>query len=261
MTHAALQADYRIIKPVAGRSCYILQLEVPWEAFDEVNRVLGAPPKPGENRWVGVALIDPFHARPAPIEKQEENEEKLLKDGVSRPPRAKGEHGEYAAKLYKSYFMRNEKVCRVLGTEADYKLWIQKQESCISGKQDYIDMDSGEMRCEESHVERVAAGHGEGIKAPYHSVPLTHDEHQFRHQKGELECLLKFDKMFRYNYEGAPYPKAAALWFEKHAMEYREKWVHERLCAEFKVKSLTDIDPEKLRKWCEFKGIEEALPK
>lgn len=250
MTHAALQADYRIIKPVAGRSCYILQLEVPWEAFDEVNRVLGAPPKPGENRWVGVALLNPdCLVTPAPAVASAAEGEKLSK--------SKGEYGDYAAKLYKSYFMRNEKVCAALGTTEQFKAWIQKQESCISGKQDYIGMDSGEMRCEESHVERVAAGHGKGIKAPYHSVPLTHEEHKLRHgvNGGELACLQKFMPAARYDDV-----EEAKQWFGKKAIEYREKWVHERLLAELGYQHLNECPPVAIRAFAEEHDLTALLP-
>lgn len=240
MTHpAALQATYSDFKLIKTRSVISLSFEAPIEHAGIVHDVLGIP-VPGKEIGVGIARLN----NDASI--MREIEEKMK-------PSSKAPYGEYAAKLYKSYFMRNEKVCAALGTVEQFKAWIQKQESCISGKQDYIGMESGEMRCEESHVERVAAGHGKSIKAPYHSVPLTHDEHQLRHQKGEA---FLFDR--RHIMIGSP--EMAKNWFDKKAMEYREKWVHERLLAELGYQHLNECPPTAIRAFAEEHDLTAFLP-
>lgn len=236
---AVLRAAYSDFKFIKTRKSLSLSFEVPLEHQQLVHDVLGMP-NPEAEKWVAIAVLSPDAVADTDI----------AKPISEKPKETKGPHSDYAQALYKCRFMRNLNVCQALGTEADYKAWIQKQDSCVSGKQDYIGMESGEMCCEESHVERVSEGHGKGIKAPYHSVPLTHAEHQLRHQKGEIEVIGIPGLRLKYVKD----------WFDKKALEYREKWVHERLCAVTGVKSLTEIDPEKLRKWCESKGVEEALP-
>lgn len=243
MTHpAALQADYRIIKPVAGRSCYILQLEVPWEAFDEVNRVLGAPPKPGENRWVGLALLNPDIAKP------------IMETGIVHhklPPVttktvAKGQYGDYAAKLYKSGFFLSEAVCESLGTDEEYRKWIQGCASCISNKYNYTELGP---KCEAAHVRRAGQS-GTGYKAPYSCIPLTHEEHQLQHQKGESALLLSAGIAF----------DDAKEWFNKKRCHYVQEWGKMRLKERFKAESLADIEPNIIRMWALECNLTKYLP-
>lgn len=236
---AAIQADYRIIKPVAGRGCYILQLEVPWEAFDEVNRILGAPPKPGENRWVGVALLNSEVAHARINSKSNEIDEKV----PPNPP--KGAHGDYAAKLYKSGFFLNQAVCEALGTDGDFLAWIRTQPSCIDGD---------EYNIEACHVRR-AANSGTGIKPKYSAIPLTHDQHFVQHHKGELICLTLYLKN----------PDAGILkskdWFWKQRCHYIQEWGKVRLKEHFKAESLADIWPGDIKVWAAKNDLEKYLPR
>lgn len=241
---AAIQADYRIIKPVAGRGCYILQLEVPWEAFDDVNRVLGAPPKPGENRWVGVALLNPEVARARINSKSNEIDERI----PPKPP--KGAHGDYAAKLYKSGFFLNEAVCEALGTDEEFLAWIRTQKSCVDGNGANI------QAC---HVRRVAAGAGTGIKPPYSAVPMTHPQHHIQTINGELTCLNQF-------YRG---PEEAGImtvprakdWFWKQRCHYVQEWGKIRLKEIFNEDSLADIPPDEIHIWAAENDLLKYLPR
>lgn len=247
---AALSATYSDFKLIKTRSVISLSFEVPIEHADIVHQVLGIP-VPGKEIGVGIARL---RDKPVMTEAEYISDDIIFKPGaVVKVNKAKGEHGDYAAKLYKSYFMRNEEVCKALGTTDDFKAWIQRQESCISGKQDYTGMETGEMKCEESHVERVFAGSGKAIKADYHSVPLTHAEHQLRHQKGESELLKLADLHYC--------KESAKEWFETKAMQYREGWVHENLRKLFNAASLADIPPSDIQKWAEEKGLTKYLPK
>lgn len=244
---AAIQADYRIIKPVAGRGCYILQLEVPWEAFDEVNRVLGAPPKPGENRWVGVALINPIHARRAHVDKQEESEEKPSNKAILTPGVRKGLYGDYAAKLYKCGFFLNETVCEVLGTDDEFLAWIRTQPSCI---------DDDEYNIEACHVRR-AANSGIGIKPKYSAVPLTHEQHALQHQSGELSALIRAGR----SAGGDNQLTGAKDWFWKQRCHYVQEWGKIRLKEIFNEDSLADIPPDEIHIWAAENDLLKYLPR
>lgn len=246
---AAIQADYRIIKPVAGRGCYILQLEVPWEAFDEVNMVLGAPPKPGENRWVGVALINPIHARRAHVDKQEESEEKPSNKAILTPGVRKGLYGDYAAKLYKCGFFLNEAVLEVLGTDDEFRAWVRKQPSAITGK--FSEYDNGEPVCEAAHVRR-ASHSGTAYKGKFLCIPLSHMEHQRQHQHGEEDLL----GVVKIKYEGT-----AKDWFWKQRCHYVQEWGKQRLKDEFGASHLSDISPRSIMEWAKLHDLTKYLPR
>lgn len=87
------------------------------------------------------------------------------------------------------------------GTDKQYRAWIQRQPSCISGR--FSEWVGGEGRCEAAHVRRAGES-GTGFKAPYSCVPLTRKEHAEQHQYGE------FDKDF----------------FDKQAKKYLYLWIN-----------------------------------
>jgi hypothetical protein len=89
------------------------------------------------------------------------------------------------------------------GSDAEYRAWVQKQPSCVSGKfSEYV---NGEGRCLAAHVRR-SRDSGTAFKAEYSCVPLTREEHDLQHQKGET--ALK--------------PKE---WFDLKRLQYLRRWV------------------------------------
>lgn len=91
------------------------------------------------------------------------------------------------------------------GTDAEFRAWVQKQRSCVSGRfSEYLG--SGEGRCIAAHVRRVAHGAGTGCKPPFSAVPLTHGEHLKQHQHGE-------------SFFGPP------DWWEAQAEHYLRHWI------------------------------------
>src|SRR5690349_4222939 len=71
---------------------------------------------------------------------------------------------------------------RSKGTDEQFREWVQRQPSCVSGRfSEYVD---GEGRCIAAHVRRAGES-GTAFKGEYAAVPLTHDEHLVQHQKGE----------------------------------------------------------------------------
>lgn len=91
------------------------------------------------------------------------------------------------------------------GTDAEYQAWVRQFPSCLS--QTYSEFLHGEGRCEYSHVRRVSHGSGAAYKPEYSGVPLTHEEHQLQHQKGE--------QVF-----------CSPEWFERQAMKYLTMWIN-----------------------------------
>lgn len=188
---------------------------------------------------------------------------------------ASHQHGDYARKLYTSGFFLHQEVLEALGTDEEFRAWIQQQPSCISGKQDYIGMESGEMRCEASHVERVHAGHGKGIKAPYCCVPLTHEEHQLRHQKGETHVywvLHRKEALESFERDGLTYPPSvigippeklestAKEWFWDQRCKKVTEWAKMRLKQELNVESLADASPSMIAMWAQMQNLANFLP-
>jgi len=248
MTDAVLQADYRFAKPVPTRSCYVLQIEVPWEQFDQVNTVLGAPPKPGENRWVAIARLADHFPDSTKMVKFSEHKEK-------------SPHGDYAAKLYKSGFFLNEEVCLALGSDEKYRKWIQEQPSCVSGKQDCVEFDGGgAMLCEAAHVRR-AYNSGVGIKPEYSCVPLTHDEHALQHQKGESELLSQMKPRTHSRVTEKWGVEHAKDWFWQKRCHYLQEWAKGRLKEKLGKASLADCSPADIRQWAEENDLTRYLPK
>ena len=75
-----------------------------------------------------------------------------------------------------------------LYSDKNYREWIQRQPSCISGEySEYVD---GEGRCIAAHVRR-AKNSGIGMKPEFSCVPLTDAEHRLQHQHGETYLAPK----------------------------------------------------------------------
>ena len=96
--------------------------------------------------------------------------------------------------------------CKAAGSDKQYRQWIQRQVSCISGR--YSEWVDGEGRCEAAHVRRAGKS-GTGFKAEFSCVPLTRQEHSDQHQHGE-------------EYFGGK------QFFDKQVIKYRKMWVESR---------------------------------
>lgn len=165
-----------------------------------------------------------------------QEETTVEKNGISEN---KIGYGQFAASLYRSGFFYAPKVLRALGTDAQYRQWIQKQPSAASGNfSEFIDDSEG--RCVAAHVRR-SNNAGIGLKPEYSCVPLTNAEHQLQHQKGE-SALIGFD-------------------FEKEKNAYLIKWGKSVLYQLFEVSSLTEINPKRLVDWCGPNGLTAFLPR
>ena len=97
---------------------------------------------------------------------------------------APGDYGELANILHRSSFFRTQAVWEACGTDKKFQDWVRRQPSVVSGQFAYWDA-LGEGRSVFAHVRRVAEGAGTGIKPRYCGVPLTQEEHQRQHDRGE----------------------------------------------------------------------------
>ncbi len=78
---------------------------------------------------------------------------------------------------------------RAKGTDSDYRAFIQRQPSAVSGVfSEYLE--SGEGRCVAAHF-RTAANSGVGMKPDYSAIPLTCGEHDRQHRVGQYQFLPK----------------------------------------------------------------------
>lgn len=154
------------------------------------------------------------------------------------PEKPEPKYGHYAAGLYRCGFFFNPRVLRALGSDAEYRKWIQRQPSAYSGKfSEYVD---GEGRCIAAHVRR-AGDSGTAFKPKYACVPLTDEEHRLQHSEGE-------------NALGGP------EWFDLQRAKYLQAWAHQLLKETLGVESLADAAPQMVRDWAERNDLLAALP-
>lgn len=161
-----------------------------------------------------------------------------FESGDSKTEESEKKYGHYAAGLYRCGFFFNPAVLRALGTDAEYREWVQRQPSAFSGKfSEYV---NGEGRCVAAHVRRAGES-GTAYKAEYACIPLTDEEHQRQHQYGESAL-------------------GGADWFAKARARYVQDWAHQRLREELGVESLADASPQMVCAWAERNDLLAALP-
>lgn len=159
--------------------------------------------------------------------------------------------GDEAALLHRSGFFYVQEVLKALGTDDDFREWVQRQPSCLTGKfSEYVD---GEGRCVAAHVRRSGES-GTAFKAEYACVPLTDEEHQWQHQHGESDCLRRYRHPQGDHEEGKE-------WFDKQRNKYVQQWGHQRLCQILGLESLKMASCSSLIAWAETQGVEKYLPR
>lgn len=147
-------------------------------------------------------------------------------------------YGQEATQLFKNGFFYVDDVLRKIGSDKQYREWIQKQPSAYS--KEFSEFVDGEGRCEAAHVRR-AIDSGTSYKPTYSCIPLTHDEHLLQHQQGET----------------ALNPRE---WFENQRNKYLLQWAKETLANSLGQDSMGWISPQELRTWCQENGVEKYLP-
>lgn len=168
------------------------------------------------------------------------------------PEQPKAPYGDAARILRLSSFFRTEAVWKAVGTDKEFREWIQKQPSCLDGNQDWV-TELGEGRCEAAHVRRAGES-GTGTKSDYSCVPLTHEQHQMQHTLGELDAIK------RYRDAHAKHPDWANGWFNQRRIEYVQAWCWQKLKRDLNYGHWNDLPPSVLQAWAASKSVAHLLP-
>ena len=148
-------------------------------------------------------------------------------------------YGNYARILHGSRFLVDPAVLQHLGSDANYRAWIQDQSCIVCGKQDYVE-DSGQLKCEAAHVRR-ADRFGMGYKAEYACVSLCRKHHGLQHLKGE-------------DFIGG------AHFVDKEHQRQLRGWAWQALKQQLGVDSMKQAAPQDVRDWAEQHGVADYLP-
>lgn len=166
-------------------------------------------------------------------------------------PAPVAKYGEHAKQLKLSGFFRMPMVWRAIGTDEQFREWVQKQPSVISGKfSEYV---NGEGRNVAAHIRRANES-GTALKADYCCVPMTNAEHNLQHHKGETEALLVHGSGTQLS------PEAAKEWFEQQRVFQVERWAWLTLKAHLGVAHWNELHPGILCAWAKKKEVYEHLP-
>jgi hypothetical protein len=168
--------------------------------------------------------------------------------------------GKEASELYKSGFYFVPDVLVAIGSDAQYRAWIQQQPCIVCNSGDYVE-GTGELRCEAAHVKRPSNS-GMNHKPDYSCVPLCHDDHiNLQHARG-LPAL--YERFLSIRHKGGVgdvvTEERAREWFDKQRNKYLVDWASEALARHFKAQSTGSIDPRTLVQWATRKRIMEHLP-
>lgn len=160
-------------------------------------------------------------------------------------------YSQEAKALKLSSFFRSLDVWRSIGTDDEFRAWIQKQACCVCGGADWVE-EIGEHRCEAAHVRRAGES-GTGYKASYACVPLCREHHTMQHNFGEGAAVYGLGD------EDIDDEKAKEF-FDKQRIEYVSEWAWKRLKWLLGYDSLANVEPIVLRAWAGSHGIEHYLP-
>ena len=171
----------------------------------------------------------------------------------SEPEPEKPQHGPFWRDLIAAGFFRSPPVLKAIGPETQFEDWIRSRPSVLDGNYD-TDPETGEIRNEVCHVRRVSEGSGTATKPPYFAVPMTHEQHAYQHQHGEVAVLavagIHKD------------PEGAAEWFARKADQYRTEWASKNLAHKLKpgCQSRGEVSPDQVREWLLDNDLWQYLP-
>ncbi|HVC17685.1 MAG TPA: hypothetical protein VNE18_10330 [Rhodanobacter sp.] len=215
----ALVMTVESVRTRASTSEALVTFSVPLEKAGAVSSFMNRI-----GRQVGAAFADVDGVTPAPVKSK---------------PKTKTPFGDYAKALRQAGFCRCPDVWRAAGTDAEFRAWIQRQPSWVSGNfSEYVE---GEGRCVAAHVRRVADGAGTGHKPEYACVPLTDAEHQHQHQQGESALAPEAD-------------------WDKARIEYVEQWCWDTVKTALGEDSMATVEPARLLAWAKERGVDRYLP-
>jgi hypothetical protein len=239
------------VRKIMSRGVVQIIVEVPAECFSAAVRLLD-----GKDVWVEEA---PAEAKGigrywvidgAPVEAQEPP-----KSAATEKP-----YGEAASALYKTGFWFVPDVLAAIGSDAEYRKWIQNQPCIVCGGGDLVEQ-TGELKCEAAHVKRPSNS-GMGHKPEYSCVSLCHEDHAAQHQHGLPALYLEFlaRQLGVLSQSLKTNENEAREWFDKERDKLLIEWATTKIAKHFKVESTGFISPLELRKWAREREVEKYLP-
>lgn len=168
-------------------------------------------------------------------------------------------YGPQAQKLRQSGFFRMPDVWKAIGTDDEFRAWVQRQPSCISGEWSEWLEEKGEGRCIAAHVRRAGES-GTGYKAPYACIPLTDKEHtQCQHLAGENALYaLWLDLKGHRSIEASD--NDAKEFFNRKRIEYVESWAWTALKKQLGFAHWSEVPPYVLLRWADKHDLARHLP-
>jgi hypothetical protein len=182
----------------------------------------------------------------------------------SGEPDLEDQDPQWASELWRVGFFFNPKVHAALGSDADFRDWVERQPSVLTER--FNEHVNGVGRCIAHHVlsaEAAPARDGEHPNKPaYRCVPLTDEEHRFFHQHGALAALREFVDIGMFEGQEPDAARKSALeWWKKMAADYVSRWAHRRLADALGVESLTQAEPQAIFLWAVDNGVHRNLPR
>ncbi len=150
------------------------------------------------------------------------------------------DYGQEAKALRVSGFFRAPDVWAAIGTDAEFRAFIQRLPSAVSGEWSEWMEGTGEGRCVAAHVRRAGEA-GTAYKPPYACIPLTDAEHKRQHQHGESSI-------------------EPVEWWDKKRMEYVVMWGWKTLKGILGYQHWSEVPPVALREWAEKRDLAQYLP-
>jgi hypothetical protein len=156
------------------------------------------------------------------------------------PAPPSGKTHNWRQDLAASVFLRTPQVWRAAGTDEEFLEFLRDQKCVYCGKQDLV-YETGEGKCEAAHIRKVSAGAGISIKPEYSAVPLCHEHHALQHKHGASFLMPEEE-------------------WQKERIKMLKEWVWSVIKNHLGVASMSDVQPEQVRKWAADLGVEQFLP-
>lgn len=175
--------------------------------------------------------------------------------------------GKYAAELHRLGWFFNPHVLSCIGSDDQYRAWIQRQECVVCESADWVE-EKGELRCEAAHVNRPSNA-GTGHKSEFSCVSLCHNDHiNFQHAQG-LPTLYKRFLALRGRKQKTVvivesdvdgFNIEAREWFDKERDTLLKEWASKTLATRLGYNSMGMVPPDDLANWAMERNLLDTLP-
>lgn len=173
---------------------------------------------------------------------------------AEKEKKVRGKHGKYASELIQSSAMMHPVFWKIVGSEERYLDWLRGQKCMLTGG--YVELESGERRCEAAHVRDIKYGAGIAKKPEYFAIPLHPEVHAEQHEKGVYSMWKK---------AGRPTPSAVQYpihsqedhirqWLVISTLNYIRQWIQHEIKIYFNVDSMSHVSEEKFTQYLNDKA-------